>query len=122
MKIFYTIVLIVIVLANAQAFEGCGEYLVKGILRKNRQDNFRVSYIIFEGSNSQMTMEILVQEDFLKIYSSLDKPTSMKVKILNPLDGTKGKIRDVIDIKPRVPNPLSATDQGLEKINSLNCL
>lgn len=122
MKTLITLAFILSFIPYAKAFEGCGEYLLKGILRQNMKEKFRVSYIIHEGTRAQMVMEMLNQEDFLKIEYSLNRPSSLRVKILSPFDGTKGKIGEVLELKPRISNPLSATDEGLEKLSPLKCL
>lgn len=122
MKVFSTITIFLIFMCNSHAFEGCGEYLLKGKLQKDQQGHFRAKYIVNGGSRAQMTMEFQSENVFYKVFHSLDKPTILKVKILNPFDGTKGVISEVLEVMPRVPKPLSATNEGIEKLTSLNCL
>lgn len=121
MKKFAYIFLFLSFISSARGFEGCGEYLLKGILRNNNQEKFRVSYIINEKSTNQMMIEILEQKEFLKVYHSLNKPSILRVKMLKAFDGTKGVIGEILDIKLRIHNPLTARDEGVEKLATLKC-
>lgn len=120
MKALIAVSLLVFV-TKANAFNGCGEYLLKGVLEKEPNTRFRVVYVINKGTRDEIVMDFTQEKDFYKVASYLDRTSAIRATILNSFDGTKGKISEVIDINRRFSNTLSPTNEGLEKLKPLNC-
>jgi hypothetical protein len=106
----------------AQEFVGCGEYNLKGVLKKDENAPLKLSYLVHAGTNSQMRFHLTEPEDVLKLALMLDIDSSIKAKILKPMDGTKGKISGILEISKRFPNPISSSDTGINLILKLNCI
>lgn len=98
----------------AGEFKGCGEYLVKGVFKKDE------TYIVNENSRSQMIFE-LGEEEKAILSPLIGKSSSFKGKITKNMDGTKGKIRDIKEVTIRFPNPLAPGDTGIIKLRDLKC-
>lgn len=107
--------------AHAFDFTGCGEYKFKGVLKYDEKAPLKMSYIVREGSGSQMTFAIAQKADLMKLAPMVDKPSQFTGKILKPMDGTKGELQSPESIAFRYPNPLSDRDTGIEKIKDLKC-
>jgi len=105
----------------AQDFSGCGEYKFKGILKYDEKAPLKMSYIVREGTGSQMTFSLVNKADVTTLAAFIDKPSHFKAKILKPMDGTKGELGAPVEIGLRFPDPLSASDTGIEKIKTLKC-
>jgi hypothetical protein len=107
--------------SHAQEFKGCGEYALKGVVRKNPNAQLGVAYIVHENTKSQLLFEFNEKDDFVVLVAYLDKPTSLKAKVLKKMDGTKGEMVDVSKIALRFPNPLSASDTEFSKLSDIDC-
>lgn len=105
----------------AQDFTGCGEYKFKGILKYDEKAPLKMSYIVREGTGSQMTFSLVNKNDVTTLAPFIDKPSQFKAKIVKPMDGTKGELRTPMEIGLRFPDPMSGSDTGIEKIKSVKC-
>ena len=105
----------------AQEFKGCGEYQLKGVVRKFPSANLGIAYIVHEKTKSQLHFEFNEKDDFVVLAGYLDRPTSLRAKVLKKMDGTKGEMVDVSKISMRFPNPLSASDTEFSKVSDLDC-
>lgn len=109
--------------ASASMFEGCGEYLFRGKLVEDKKSFNKVKYIVNEATQSSMSFSISEKDDFHRMAAFFNQPTMFKAKILKPMDGTAGAIKDITEIKFRYPNPLlHAGDTGITKLNSIPCM
>lgn len=107
--------------AFSQEFSGCGEYHFKGILKYDEKAPLKMSYIIHEGSLSQMIFYLVDKEDINMLAAVTEKPSQFKAKIVKKMDGTKGELRSPTEIALRFPDPLRSSDTGIAKIKNLKC-
>jgi hypothetical protein len=119
MKYFLLVFFLMSLTNIAFSFEGCGEYLFKGKLIEDRLALNKVKYLVNEGTQSSMSFSISEKDDFLNLSAFFNQPTEFKAKILKPMDGTIGIIKDIKEIKLRYPNPL--IDVGIKKLKSIQC-
>lgn len=121
-KFFSVFILILFASAvYALEFEGCGEYLLKGILKTDSDSPYKMYYVVHPESKSQMTFQIIEKKDALKLAPMLNTPSSIKARITKMMDGTKGKISFPYEISNRFPDPLSSESTGIKKIKNLKC-
>ena len=120
-KIIFLLFLLFTQSVFANDFLGCGEYLIKGILRQDKSLKNFFYYSVLEQTQSEIKFTFKKTEDLGLILVMLNKPSQFKGKILTPLDGTKGVLQDLSQIDHRFPNPLSAKDTGIEKVKDLTC-
>ena len=120
-KTFLFITLISSAPLFSQEFSGCGEYSFKGILRHDENAPLKMSYVIHEGTKSQMIFHLTEKVDVPKLALVLDLPSVFKAKIHKQMDGTKGTLKAPFEIARRYPNPLVSTDSGMTKIQDLKC-
>jgi hypothetical protein len=122
MKFFIFLILVLnFGAAFAQEFKGCGEYSLKGVVRKVPGTKLGVAYIVHEKTKSQLQFEFNEKDDFVVLVAYLDKPTSLNAKVFQNMDGTKGEMQDVSKIALRFPNPLSPNDTEFLKLKDLDC-
>lgn len=105
----------------AQDFKGCGEYKFKGVLKQDEKAPLKMSYVVREGTGSQMTFHLVNKDDVVALAAFLDKPSQFKAKILKAMDGTKGELQGPVEIGLRFPNPLSDRDTGIERVGEMKC-
>lgn len=105
----------------ASDFKGCGEYILKGVLReKSSEDTSESIYIVNENTKSQMIFELGPRETTIML-PMINKTSSLKGTIFKMMDGTKGKLKNIEKISIRFPNPLAPGDTGMVLIKSLKC-
>ena len=128
-KIFVTILMYIISqswAAEKPGFAGCGDYVLKGVLVKNTGESSQSSPVLYQvnqKTQSQMQFTFQSAQDLLLVSSYLDVPTTMKVRILKKMDGTKGEIHEVNGVSIRKPNPLVPfSDSGIFLQSLKNCL
>jgi hypothetical protein len=105
-------------------FTQCGDYVVKGVLIQNTTDTTKVNPVIYkvnQKTKSEMAFTFKA-EDLGLVSSYLDVPTTMKVKILKKMEGTKGEIAEVNGVSIRKPNPLDPySDSGIFFQSARHC-
>lgn len=105
-------------------FTQCGDYVLKGVLVKNPSDTTKTNPVIYKvnlKTKSEMTFTF-VASDLGLVSSYLDVPTTMKVKILKKMEGTKGEIAEVNGVSIRKPNPVDPyTDSGIFFQSARHC-
>lgn len=95
----------------------------RGKLVEDPKTFYKVKYLVNEETQSSMNFSISEKDDFSKVGVFLNQPTMFKAKILKPMDGTIGLIKDISEIKLRYPNPLlHAGDTGIMKLSSIQCM
>lgn len=106
-------------------FQGCGEYVLKGIvvaIKEPLENEFPMKYKVNIGSKSEMTFSVKLRDDAILMGSYLKQPTTMKVEILEKMDGTIGVVDNIIKIGLRMPDPLNPTsDTGIFLQNKKAC-
>ena len=106
----------------ALGFQGCGEYSVKGVLRKNKEGHLGIIYVVNEGTKSQMSFSLKEKKDLLALMPLLDHPSQFKAQMTSAMDGTKGFLKDVREISRRMPDPLNpAEDTGISLLSAKKC-
>lgn len=106
---------------HAKSFEGCGTYLLKGILKEDPAAKNRISYFVNEGTKSQMIFEIPNEKDLMLLATFLNDSSSFEGKITKQMDGTKGVVSNPSKIARRFPDPLNSASTGITKISSEKC-
>lgn len=119
-KSFLTLLILSTGICSA-SFQGCGEYTLHGVLKKNKSSSFKMVYVVNEGSLSQMVFEFAKISEMYKVVPLLDKPTSINATVLKKMDGTKGILSDVTNLTKRYLNPLQKNEISLKKLKNLNC-
>lgn len=107
--------------ANANNFEGCGEYQFRGIAKLVDQKSFKLIYVVNEGAKSQMIFDLKNQEDIERLTPSLNRPSVFVGSIYKKMDGTKGVLEGPTGIGFRLPNPLVPNDTGIKKLSEKKC-
>ena len=113
---------------NAQelsGFVGCGEYLLKGVLVKNKKDREKFGLFIYKTNvrtKSEMQFIIKESEDLTLIASYLDIPTEISAHINKKMNGTRGEINHITKVSLRKNNPLNPIiNSGINLILSKDC-
>lgn len=113
---------------DVPGYQGCGEYLFKGILVKNTSKNGKVGdppviYKVNAKTKSEMNFTIKLPEDLSLISSYLDQPSQLSAEINEEMDGTKGELEKIKKIGLRKSDPLnSSIDTGVFIISKKECL
>ena len=101
---------------NAQGFDGCGDYLLKGMVVEN-SDKDKISSFVYKvniGTKSEVIFDFKDSEDLLIVTGYLDIPSEIKVSINKEMDGTLGEIEHLEKISFRKSNPLEpSNDSGI---------
>lgn len=120
----YLLFVLLICVENSWAFgfQGCGEYNVKGVLRKKKEGHLGLVYIVNEGTKSQMSFSLKEKKDLFALMPLLDHPSQFKAEIASAMDGTKGFLKEVREISRRMPKPLEpAEDTGISLLLAKKC-
>lgn len=129
MKILFLIVLTcssqAILATEVPGYQGCGEYLFKGVLVKNpskAEGEAPVLYKVNAKTKSEMIFRIKLPEDLSVISSYLEQPSQLSAEINAEMDGTKGELEKIKKIALRKSDPLnSSADTGLFSISKKAC-
>ena len=110
---------------QASLISTCGEYQLRGKLVKDlnskEKNIFNVKYIVLENTKSQAQFVFKDEKAFMPIAAYLNKLTEIKVKITSQMNGTKGIISEVLEVKTVFPNPLKLEDD-IVKISESACI
>ena len=120
-KIIFLILLLNTRFLNAQTFEGCGTYVFKGILRADANTKNKMSYLIHEGTKSQMIFEIPNEQDLVDLAMMINTSSTFTGIIPKLMDGTKGIVINTSEISRRFPDLLNPNSTGITKVNSKKC-
>lgn len=104
----------------ANEFQGCGEYLFKGILKGDKGSPLLMTYLVHAGTISEMKF-LLEKKDLITLSPYANTPSSFKAKILKKMDQTLGTLVEPTEIASRFPNPLNNNDTGIRKLKDLDC-
>lgn len=100
----------------------CGQYLINGIIKSSNQSKPTIILVVNEGTKSEFTFTFASTEDDLAYNIYRDKDVVLKANIQKKLNGTTGEISKVLEIKKRIPNPLSSKDTGFHLVEKMKCL
>ena len=99
-------------------FQGCGEYLLAGVVRTSKEGLF---IIVNEKTKSEYTFKSPTREE-PKLIPYVDRPMKAKVVITKRVNGTIGALDIVQTVENRIPNPLYPVfDTGFRRIKKLEC-
>lgn len=119
------IIMLMIIFSSSQlyagGFEGCGEYLFKGVVKIHKTARGALNFTVNEDTKSQMEFLVTDKKELQKLGILIDVPIEFKAKILKKMDGTKGEFVEATEITNRLPNPLLSTDTGITKLRDLKC-
>jgi hypothetical protein len=101
-------------------FRGCGEYVLKGELVKDKI--YPVVYKTNIGTKSEMSFSIEASDDLVLISGYMNIPTEIRASISKLMNGTKGEINHISKLTLRRSNPLDPLkDSGIFLITSKPC-
>jgi hypothetical protein len=113
---------------NAQeltGFAGCGEYLLKGVLVKNKKNVKMRGPLIYKTNvqtKSEMQFIIKESDDLALLVPYVNIPTEIRANVSKMMDGTKGEIHRISKISLRKNNPLVVVkNSGMLLIHSQDC-
>lgn len=128
MKIFFLIAISfssrLLLAGQEPGYQGCGEYLIKGVLVKNHLKNEEEAPVLYKvntKTKSEMTFKIKLPEDLALISSYLDQAGQLTAEINEEMDGTKGELEKITKVGLRKSDPLNPTDTGLFLISKKEC-
>lgn len=110
------------------AFEGCGNYILKGVLVKSESDSDQkkwgaVYYKINKKTQSEMKFKITNSDDLSKVSGYLNIPSELNVVIEKKINGTEGEIASINQVKLRSVHGLNFSENNgmfLEKLKGCN--
>jgi hypothetical protein len=105
----------------SQEYQGCGEYLFKGILKDDKESPYKMNYVVNSKTKSEMIFEFSNESDLASLAILLDTPSSFKGKITKRMNGTKGVVKSPNEISKRFPDPLKSMDTGIFQIKAEKC-
>jgi hypothetical protein len=101
-------------------FHGCGEYVLKGELVKDKINP--VVYKTNIGTKSEMSFSIENSDDLILISGYMNKPTEISASISKLMNGTRGEINHISKLALRRNNPLDPLiDSGIFLITPKSC-
>ena len=104
-------------LSLANIFGGCGEYIVKGVVRAGPA-NFAI--VVNEKPQSEHLINFPIIES-QKLGAYLNRPMTATIVVDVPFNGTVGSSDKIISIDSRIPDPINPTDTGFVLVKKLDC-
>ena len=102
MKNFILLYFLTTLVYGESDFKGCGKYILKGIIRANK-DTPGYSLIIHEKTKSEYKFKINIDDEFM-IVPYVDKNIEVKASITHKISGFKGDVKLAKPIKDMGPN------------------
>lgn len=119
-KIFLVILLLISSFSFANVFQGCGNYKLRGKLQKDSESEFKTKFVILEKTKAETVFHFETMEEMNKLAPFFNQFTEIKVSILKEMNGTKGIISRVSEVKLSAPNPLNMNEDFL-KLSKSEC-
>ena len=96
---------------------GCGVYLVEGTVRMIKSSP---TLFINEKTKSELTLSAPLQIG-IRLAAYVDQPISGEIVITKKMDGTRGVIAKINDLKDRAPDPLHKFEERFDLIKTMEC-
>ena len=100
----------------ARSFE-CGVYSIEGTVRMIKGSP---TLIINEKTKSELTLSAPLQVG-IRLAAYIDQPVSGQIVITKKMDGTRGTIAKINDVKDRAPDPLHKFEEKFDVIKTMEC-
>lgn len=107
--------------AHAILFEGCGDYVLRGVLMPFTDDQFKVRYTVLQNTQSQHYFYFKDQKYFQIMAPHLNQFTKIVVSIRKKLNGNAGEISSVQRVERAFPNPLRLEGDFI-RLSSYECI
>jgi hypothetical protein len=121
MKKFFLVALALLSMESfATVFTGCGEYQLRGNLKKESTQKLKLKFMVLENTRSSQQFIFEDQSELSKLLPYLDQFTEIKVFIDKKMDGNNGTITKILAVRLATPDPLRP-QEDFQKLASRDC-